>query len=732
MTGPATTHAGTASLGRLGTWLRDIPVEDPLERRNAPALQVLLFLLGIVPLVAWLILSEPGASGPSRFDLPALSATALIALVVMRRGHLHGAVGLVLAGFMATLGASLLAEGLEAERALLPAALVPLAFASQLVRRRGLWVLLAAVIGLPIAAALRDVPAVWPDAGTALNPVRNTVLSSFVLSALFLTVILDRLTKAQRVAYAQWVEQAERLALANTRLRSVESRFRAAVEGSLDAFLLLDAVRGPDSAILDFTVRDLNERAARLYGYPREVLIGERLSVFRPQAFFDGGSFTTWARVADGRETVEEEFTPLAPLAGATWLRQQVVPVGDGVAVMLRDLTTLRAAEAAASDLRAQFLQSQKMEVVGVLAGSVAHDFNNLLTVIGGHAELLLQDGLEPDSREGVEQILYATERAVDLTRSLLAFSRKRGTSPRVIRLGSVLQRSRTMWQRLVGFPITLSLELDDDLPVRLDEGEFDQIMLNLLVNARDAMPEGGQITLRLRSTVIDLPGDDPSDGRLHRSWVVLEVADTGTGMDQETMSHLFEPFYTTKPAGQGTGLGLPTVRRLITEQGGRVTAESHPGAGSTFRLYWPRADAPPDDETTAVATARAPGSETILFLDDDPGVGRLFESSLSAMGYRVLVARSGEEAMALAERGSIDLLVADIELPDAHGAEVAARLRQRQKDLPVIFFTGSTEAILTIEPAQRLLHKPVTPRELARQIRSVLDEAAADVGRET
>lgn len=708
---------------RLASWLRDVPLADPLERRNAPALQLMLLGLAGTALAAWGLVA---ADGPARFDLAAIAAAAIIALFVVRRGHLRGAVGIVLAGFLATLGVSLLVDGLEAQRALLPVALVPLALASQLVGRRALWAVFGAVVGLPLLAALRDVPDVWPGVTEALNPFGNAVLGSFALSALVVTVILDRLGVAVRRTYRETVEQAARMAEAHARLLAAESRFRAAIEGSLDAFVVFDAVRDRDDHVADFVPLEMNERAARLFGLTRQHLLGQRLSRFHPEAFFDGGFFTTWARVVETRETVEEEFAPVAPLGGATWLRQQVVPVGGGVAVILRDLTGLRAAEQAMSDLRAQFLQSQKMEVVGILAGSVAHDFNNLLTVIAGHAELLLTDGLEAESREGVEQILLATERAVDLTRSLLAFSRKRGTSPRVIRLRDVLQRSRAMWQRLVGLPVTLVVDLEDDVRLRVDEGEFDQIILNLLVNARDAMPSGGRVTLRLSSVPSVPPAEAP--GAPPGPWVLLEVADTGVGMDEETLARVFEPFYTTKPDGRGTGLGLPTVRRLVTEQGGRIAVSSVPGGGTTFRIYWPQAEALPDAVEQHAVPASAPGSETVLFLDDDPSLRSLFEASLSGLGYRVLVARSGGEACDLVARERVDVLVADIELPDMHGAEVAARVRQVRRGLPVIFFSACVEPPVTVEPAQRFLQKPVTPRELATHIRAVLDEASAGV----
>lgn len=303
---------------RLTRWLRDVPVEGRLERESAPAVQVLLLLLAILPMVVWLALR--GGVGLASYDLPALSVTSLLALAVVRRGHLRASAAVIAAGFMATLGASLLADGLAARQSLLPLALVPLVIASLLVGRRALWLTLVAVLGIPAAAALRDVPGAWPTAAAALNPLTNTVLGSYALSALFLAAILDRFGTSLRQAYRRSVEQATLLEETNARLQAAESRFQATISGSLDAFLVLDAVRDEHGRVVDFVPIELNERAARLFGMARSALLGARLSAFRPEAFFDGGSFTTWARVVKSRETVELECAPVAPLGGMTWM----------------------------------------------------------------------------------------------------------------------------------------------------------------------------------------------------------------------------------------------------------------------------------------------------------------------------------------------------------------------------------------------------------------------------
>ncbi len=706
-------------------WLSESRLADPLERETSPTVQLTLIGAGAVSLLVWLLGVGRG-SGLGNPLLLVFAALAIVALAMHRRGQPRISALVLIAGFLVPLGVTLLAYGLRAQVAVLPLMLLPIITAALVAGRRTLWMVLVAVIGIPALASLQDVPSVWPTISDALNPLHNVALGSHVLVAILLTVVLAAFGSLARGAYQRSARQALSLREASDRLSSAEARFHASVEGCLDAFLVLEAVRDQGGSVIDFRVAEFNSRATRLLALDGDSLRGAMLSAICPGVFVAGGSFATWSRVVESRRMSEREGAPDVPLAGIAWMREQVVPVGDGVAVMIRDLTHLRDAENAVTDLRAQFLQAQKMEVVGVLAGSVAHDFNNLLTVIGGHAELLLTDGLSEDSREGVEQILHATSRAVELTRSLLAFSRKRDTSPMPIRLRDVLQRSRPMWQRVLGLPVTLNVELDDDRPVLLDEGEFDQVLLNLLVNARDAMPQGGQIILRLTSGTLGHIASEGAAGATSRPWVILEVQDTGIGMDEETAAHIFEPFYTTKPAGRGTGLGLSTVRRLVTEQGGCITVESSPGKGSTFRLYWPQAEVPATGVPHADTPARSGGSETIMFLDDDPAVNRLFEAGLSGMGYRILAAASGREAEEIAERVRPDLLVTDLMLPDRHGSEVAARMRKRFPGMPIIYFTGSTERVATDEPRQVFLQKPVTPRELASYIRSALDEGAS------
>lgn len=378
--------------------------------------------------------------------------------------------------------------------------------------------------------------------------------------------------------------------------------------------------------------------------------------------------------------------------------------------------------------------QLQKMEALGRLAGGVAHDFNNLLTIILGYSDLALQHRPEDDRLySGLVQIRKAGERGSELTRHLLAFSRKQPLQPVVLNLNTVLTDVEKMLQRLLGADIDIVLATDRALgSVQADPGQIEQVLLNLAVNARDAMPQGG--TLTIETTNVTLAEALPAGmERMHPgAYVLLTVSDTGGGMDADTQAHIFEPFFTTKAQGKGTGLGLSTVYGIVEQSGGQITVTSAPDQGTTFRVYLPRVQQRPT-ALTPRSTPFAPGqgSETILLVEDEPGVRALLSTSLQQYGYIVLEAEHGAAALQLSGQhaGPIQLLVTDIVMPQLSGPELAVRLKATRPEIRTLFLSGYTGE--TIDHASisdsttMLLLKPIVPSAFERAVRTLLDAPA-------
>ena len=399
-----------------------------------------------------------------------------------------------------------------------------------------------------------------------------------------------------------------------------------------------------------------------------------------------------------------------------------------GVIVIARDLTAVRA-------LEAQLRQAQKMEAVGRLAGGVAHDFNNLLTVITGRSQLLLLK-LAPESplRRDVELVEETAHRASALTRQLLAFSRKQMVQPRIVDLNEVVRGMESMLGRLIGEDIALTTRLDPAAGcVRADPAQLEQMIVNLVVNARDAMPLGGRLTLETGHVRIDETFARQHVGLKPGPHVRLVVRDTGVGMDGLIKAHLFEPFFTTKGPGKGTGLGLATVYGIVTQSGGAIRVESEPGQGATFTIELPRVDAPADGPGDVADTTAAPyGSETVLLVEDEPEVRGLARDILHQQGYTVLEAADGDQALRVGRehRGLIHLLVTDVVMPQMGGRELADRLQAGRSELKVLYVSGYTDdAILrqgVSETGTAFLPKPFTAAALAHKVRQVLDAAPA------
>jgi PAS domain S-box-containing protein len=398
--------------------------------------------------------------------------------------------------------------------------------------------------------------------------------------------------------------------------------------------------------------------------------------------------------------------------------------------VVNRDITARR-------DLERQLVLSQRLEAVGKLSGGIAHDFNNLLGVIIGYSEAL-QQSIAPDNplREPIDEIEKAGQRAAALTQQLLAFSRKQVLEPKILDLNSIVGDMRNMLHRLIGEDVELKFESCGDLgKVRADRSQIEQVVLNLAVNARDAMPRGGE--LRIETTNAELTDED---SRRHRyvvpgHYVMLKVSDSGVGMDADTQSHIFEPFFTTKEKGKGTGLGLATVYGVVKQSGGYIWLHSSPGQGAAFRIFLPRVEGVEEPAPRKEANAPRPdGARTILLVEDEPSLRKLTRGTLSRMGYTVLEACEATQALEIAEkaRSPIDLLLTDVVMPGMSGGELAKILGSQHPEMHILFMSGYTDGAIeahgNLRPGLVVLRKPFTRETLVRAVENALLHAPPDL----
>jgi two-component system, cell cycle sensor histidine kinase and response regulator CckA len=472
------------------------------------------------------------------------------------------------------------------------------------------------------------------------------------------------------------------------------------------------------------TILEANAAASRLYGYsPAEFLdmpLGAIHGAEERQHFdqwllqLDHPSVSTWRHSTKSGRLIDIEMAV------------HEIDYGGGKAqlAILLDISGRR-------DLEEQLRQAQKMEAVGLLAGGVAHDFNNLLTIINGYSQLLLNHLAAGDSnRPFVEQIMKAGERAAALTRQLLAFSRRQVLQPRVLDLNRLVSGLNVMLQRLIGEDVDLRLELSSDLGrVNADPSQVEQVLMNLVVNSRDALPRGGWVTIETANVSLD----DSYAGR-HITvkpgpYVMLAVSDNGAGMDADTKARLFEPFFTTKGVGRGTGLGLSTVFGIIKQSGGSIAVYSEPGRGTSFKVYLPRIDQAVTLETEKVEGAPWRGTETILVVEDDDMVRSLVRDTLERHGFKVLDSGGPLDARRAAEsyRAPIHLLITDVVLPKISGPELSEQLVRKRPGMKVLYMSGYTDtAIVNIGILKKevaFLQKPFTPAALMDKVREVLLE---------
>jgi PAS domain S-box-containing protein len=483
----------------------------------------------------------------------------------------------------------------------------------------------------------------------------------------------------------------------------------AALEATRDAILVIDADRRVVRcnrrylAMFGLTAAQIEQGFDAIAAALHDQLENTALTGPRPDD-------VATMRFNDGR-VYERRAVSYAAGEGAT-----------GLVVAYRDVTERLQLE---DELR----QSQKLEALGRLAGGVAHDLNNALTAIGGYAELALAAMDDGQPRLDIEEVRRAAERAASVTRQLLAFSRKQLLEPKAVNVNTAVADLARMLGRLLGANIQLHTRLGGFVPdILADPGQFEQAVLNLAVNARDAMPGGGQLTLSTSFEDVDAAFARAHQPMAMGRYVVVSVADTGHGMDAATKARIFEPFFTTKGVGKGTGLGLSMVYGTVKQSGGFIYVDTEAGRGTTFRMFFPPAPTPePADTATAPADVQPASHEveaTLLVVEDEASVRRLVASCLESEPYRLLLAESAEDAMAISETHDIDLLLTDVIMPGKSGIELASTLVSERPGLLVIVMSGYTDEALEqrgLTPDGALLHKPFTPRELRQRVRDAL-----------
>jgi two-component system, cell cycle sensor histidine kinase and response regulator CckA len=508
-------------------------------------------------------------------------------------------------------------------------------------------------------------------------------------------------------------------------LADSEERYRALLDNMPDVLW---------TGTLDRSIRFMTGNAERVLGVPAATVMAAGSAESRGRIHPDDLPRVddAFAALIAGLRPVDIEFRWRHGSGAWIWLRNRV-RLGDGpdgpfLDGILSDVTARR-------DLEEQIRHAQKMEAIGELTGGIAHDFNNLLSVVLSNAEFLLGSLAENDPRRvDANEIKEVSERAALLTRQLLAFSRRQILEPTDFDLNAAVRGLARMLRRVIGEDIDLSIQTTaSSSVVHADPGQIEQVILNMVLNARDAMPDGG--TLRVATADLDIVDDDTAlaIGIPPGRWVVLSFADNGCGMDESTRRRVFEPFFTTKPRNRGTGLGLSTSYGTVQQSGGAIRVESEPGAGTTFHVYLPRAVETARARTPATGAPPKAAGEVVLLVEDEARVRAAVARLLRRLGYQVIEAADGRAALAAASgRDHVDLLLTDIVMPGASGPELAARLRARHPTLEVVFMTGHADhALLELTAGDPVLQKPFTSSALARKLREVLavDELSQVVG---
>ena len=512
------------------------------------------------------------------------------------------------------------------------------------------------------------------------------------------------------------VREARRLA--ERALHESEERYRRIIETTNEGVWMI----APDS-----TTIYVNRRMAALLGYGPAELMGRSIFDFIAQASLPAAARTLERK--DSSQNGQAEICFRRNDDSELWVLLDSTPIFDasgqreGTLAMAMDITLRKR-------LEEQLRQAQKMEAVGSLAGGVAHDFNNILSVILSYAALVLER-LKPGDplRSDIDEIRKAGLRAGDLTRQLLAFSRQQMLQPRTLNFNQILSGMERMLRRLLGEDVDLSLLTAHTLgSVHADPGQVEQIIMNLVVNARDAMPKGGHVTIETANVKLDSQYAESHHDVTPGPYVMLAVTDTGVGMDAATQGRIFEPFFTTKERGKGTGLGLSTVFGIVKQSGGHIWVYSELGKGTTFKIYLPHLEGITPSTVPPPAPATLEGTETILLVEDEDQVRVIMRAILRRHGYNVLDVQNGGEAFLLCEKytAKIHLLVTDVVMPRMSGRELAERLQPMRPDMKVLYISGYTENSVVhhgvLDSGVAFLQKPITPEALALKVREVLD----------
>ena len=582
----------------------------------------------------------------------------------------------------------------------------------------------AAMSGLIFLESIQWLP-VPSDAEKASFLVYLNLVLGISFSGVVGTVCARSLvTSGERLRDATEAEALKAIALEES-----NKRFRASIDAALDAIVVVDRA----DRIVDF-----NPAAEVIFGRSKssvvdrslpEMLIPERLRRMHNEGFqrflktgerrIIGTKIETTALREDGSEfPVEMVVQPLGESGR------------DQFAAYIRDLTEQRAAEEELRAKNQQLSQSRRLEAIGRLAGGVAHDFNNLLTAINGYAELLLSRVDEEDpNRSGLEQIAHAGGQARLLTQELLAFSRSDRLESDVVNPNELIAGLLNMIGRVLSESIVVKTELSDDVGiVKTDGARLEQALLNLVLNAGDAMPEGGELTLRTAKVGVDDLPQAYREEMNEEVYVRISVQDTGMGMDAHTAGKIFEPFFTTKARGEGTGLGLATAYGTVRQSGGVMTVDTRPGGGATFEIFLPRAEGSVSNAPQVPSEVRSGHGETVLVVEDQVGVRNLVKNTLEDIGYVVLTAEDGEEAIERVSEmdGRVDLLVTDVIMPRLGGPETVRRMRDEHPELKVVYVSGYSEEDLGMhdlaEPNTLFLRKPFGLEELCRAVQSLLE----------
>jgi PAS domain S-box-containing protein len=731
---------------RLRRWLNDIPIHDPIERRQAPLLQ--LMMIGVIIVSSVLLLNNQIAGNTIERRLLGTITNALlilcnaIGLILLRRGRFRLAVLLPTAVETMVAGMFVVALGWRNSAPFLIAFAVPIILAGLLAGRRAL-LLIIGITQISLISTL-ILQRVAPDL-TGFVPIAGDsgglVVAVFILNTTLIGLFLDRfgstLNAALHDSFAREQDLENSRAALETRtaelerevaerqrveaaLRESEEHYRLIAENTSDLISLFDldnswrrVYASPSHrSVLGFAPAELLSSPLSDLVHPDD--LNDVLEQIPRIAASGTAQVTCRLRHADGSwRWIEVQATAIDWQGG-----RYLVAVG-------RDITERK-------QLQAQFLQSQRMESIGRLAGGVAHDFNNLLTAIMGNLELAL-DTLPDDHivHDDLAEAQKAGNRAAGLTRQLLAFARKQPIEPRIINLNDLIGDMDKLLRRLIGENIELvTLPMPDLAPIKADPGQIEQVVVNLAVNARDAMPEGGKLTIETRNVEIDQDHAQQHIGVAIGAYVLLAVSDTGIGMDVETQRQAFEPFFTTKPKGRGTGLGLATCYGIVKQHGGHIWPYSEPGHGSTFRVYLPLAGEPLSTQKQRQQPGALPsGTETVLLAEDEFAVRALAARVLRERGYTVLEASDGDEALRLARErdgAPIDLLLTDMVMPNVSGRELVEQVGAIHPGIKVLYISGYADHAVVhhgrLDPGVDFLHKPFSPSALAYKVREVLD----------